>query len=123
MGGKGTRGDPQGLAHICNIMTLISELQRGGESGEEVDHQMEAKASRVSLHRAVMTNNDYMVYVSKYLEGLKIILPQTRQVTENINAFNLILTLRNVHTQHTHTYHMLHVTPDVCSAFLSLCTS
>lgn len=82
-GKKGTRGDPQGLAHICNMMTLISELQRGGESGEEVDHQalnynqMEAKASRVSLHRAVMTNNDYMVYVSKYLEGLKIILPQT----------------------------------------------
>lgn len=38
-GGKGTGGDLQDLAHICNVMMLISELQRAGELGEEVDHQ------------------------------------------------------------------------------------
>lgn len=54
-GGKGTGRDPQDLAHICNVLMLISELQRGGELGEEVDHQalnynqMETKGSRCHL--------------------------------------------------------------------------
>lgn len=82
-GGKGTGGDLQDLAHICNVTMLISELQRGGELGEEVNHQalnynqMEAKGSRVSPHRTVMTENNSMLYISKNLEEFKVISPQT----------------------------------------------